>query len=67
MKKFINDSSRNKISRNNVQLSKIFEWFKGDFTKKSSLIDFINKYSNTKVDAKANVSFLKYNWSLNGK
>ncbi|WNW01357.1 DUF547 domain-containing protein [Tenacibaculum sp. HL-MS23] len=67
MKKFINDSSRNKISENDVQLSKIFEWFKGDFTKKSSLIDFINKYSNTKVDAKANVSFLKYDWSLNGK
>ena len=67
IKKFINDSSRNKISRNNVKLSKIFEWFKEDFTKKSSLIDFINKYSNTKVDTKAKISFLKYDWSLNGK
>ena len=67
MKKFINDSSRNKISENNLQLSKIFEWFKEDFTKNSSLIDFINKYSNTKINANATVSFLKYNWSLNEK
>ncbi len=67
MKKFINDPKRNKISENKLQLSKIFEWFKGDFTKKSSLIDFLNKYSNTKIDSKATISFLKYDWSLNGK
>ncbi len=67
MKKFINDPTRNKISGKKVQLSKIFEWFKGDFTKKGSLIDFLNKYSNTKIDKNAKVSFLEYNWSLNGK
>ncbi|WP_272150798.1 DUF547 domain-containing protein [Tenacibaculum aiptasiae] len=67
MKKFINDTNRNKISKNKVELSKIFEWFKGDFTKKGSLIDFLNKYSNTKIDPKAKVRFLEYDWSLNGK
>jgi hypothetical protein len=67
IKKFINDPKRNKISENKIELSKIFEWFKGDFTKKGSLINFLNKYSATKIDEKAKISFLKYDWSLNGK
>ena len=67
MKKFINDPKRNKISKKKVQLSKIFEWFKGDFTKKSDLIDFLNKYSDVKISSKAKVKFLEYDWSLNGK
>lgn len=67
MKKFINDPKRNKISEKKVQLSKIFEWFKGDFTKKGDLIDFLNKYSDAKISSKAKVKFLEYDWSLNGK
>lgn len=67
MKKFVNDPTRNKISKNKVQLSKIFEWFKGDFTKKGSLIDFLNKYSTTKINTNAKVRFLEYDWNLNGK
>ena len=67
MKKFINDSKRNKISEKKIQLSKIFEWFKGDFTKKGDLIDFLNKYSDTKISKEAKISFLKYDWNLNGK
>lgn len=67
MRKFINDTKRNKISENKVQLSKIFEWFKGDFTKKGSLTDYINKYSKVKISKKPKVSYLEYDWSLNGK
>ena len=67
MKKFINDANRNKITANKIQLSKIFEWFKGDFTKKSTLIEFLNQYSNIKINKKAKISFLEYDWNLNGK
>lgn len=67
MKKFINDANRNKISAKKLQLSKIFEWFKGDFTKKGSLIEFLNKYSDTKIKKNAKISFLEYDWNLNGK
>ena len=67
MKKFINDSSRNKISEKKLKISKIFDWFKGDFTKDGSLIEFLNKYSDTKISKKAKISFLEYDWSLNGK
>ena len=67
MKKFINDTKRNKISEDKIQLSKIFEWFKEDFTKKSSLVDYLNKYSNTKINSNAKIKYLEYDWSLNGK
>lgn len=67
MKSFINDSKRNKISEDTVYLSKIFEWFKGDFTKKGSLIDFLNQYSTVKINDNAKIHYLEYDWSLNGK
>ncbi len=65
MKTFINDTSRNKISEDKIQVSKIFEWFKDDFTKKGSLINFINQYTTTKIASDAKVSYLTYNWNLN--
>jgi len=64
-KGFINDPSRNKISKNEVEVSPIFSWFKGDFTKNGSLIDFLNKYSNIKINSDAKVSHMKYDWNLN--
>ncbi len=67
MKDFVNDTSRNKITAKKVQISSIFDWFKGDFTKKGSVIEFLNKYSDIKISPKAKISFLKYDWTLNGK
>jgi hypothetical protein len=67
MKDFVNDTTRNKISKKKVQISSIFDWFKGDFTKKGSVIDFLNIYSETEISPKAKISFLKYDWTLNGK
>lgn len=62
---FINDSSRNKITADNAQISSIFSWFKGDFTKKGSLIDFLNLYSKWKIKLTAKISHLDYNWNIN--
>lgn len=62
---FINDPSRNKISSQSAQLSSIFSWFKGDFTKKGTLIEFINRYSKVKISPKARITFMAYNWNLN--
>jgi len=68
-KAFVNDSKRNKITNKSaVQVSEIFNWFKAHFTKNGgSVIGFINKYANEKVDSNAKISYLKYDWSLNGK
>ena len=62
---FINDPTRNKITADQAQVSSIFSWFKGDFTKKGTLIDFLNLYSKIKIKATAKISHLDYNWNLN--
>jgi len=67
MKDFINDTTKNKMSRKKVQVSEIFNWFKGDFTKNGTLIDYLNKYSEIEIKSNAKVTYLKYDWALNGK
>jgi hypothetical protein len=62
---FINDTDRNRIAPNEASLSKIFKWFNGDFTKEQSLIAFINRYSNLRIEDKATITFLDYDWGLN--
>lgn len=63
---FINDKTKNAITANEIKISEIFNWFGGDFkTKKTSVIDFINNYSTVKINKKAKVKYLEYNWSLN--
>jgi len=66
MRRFVNEPTRNKIdSANKAELSKIFTWYKGDFTKNGSLIDFINKFSTNKLNSNAEIEFLDYGWGLN--
>ncbi|WNH13471.1 DUF547 domain-containing protein [Thalassobellus suaedae] len=62
---FLIDKNRNNITANNLELSKIFQWFSKDFKQDGSLIDFLNKYSTIKISNKAKMSFNDYNWSLN--
>lgn len=62
---FVNDSKRNKISADRVEVSKIFRWFKEDFTKNGDLIDFLNKYSTLKINKNARVKYMDYDWELN--
>lgn len=63
--KFINDSTRNKLDPQNPAMSNIFSWFKGDFTENGTLIDFLNQYAGTKIEAGADIYFLEYDWNLN--
>jgi hypothetical protein len=62
---FLNDKSKNRITTERADLSKYFSWYKGDFTKNGSLVDFINKYSQTKINSKTKINSLDYNWDLN--
>jgi len=62
---FINNSDKNQLSKNNIRLSKIFKWYKEDFTKYGNLIDYINQYSSMKILPDASISYLEYDWSLN--
>lgn len=65
-KEFLADPLKNSISEEQVEISKIFQWFTGDFkTKEQSLIDFLNLYTDVQISGKAKVKFKEYNWSLN--
>tara|TARA_B110000027_G_scaffold10524_1_gene9283 strand:+ start:21655 stop:22365 length:711 start_codon:yes stop_codon:yes gene_type:complete len=67
MKEFINDSSKNNFTKDSIQISPIFNWFEQDFTKNGGIITFLNRYLETKIHPKEKISYLKYNWTLNGK
>jgi len=66
-RRFLADTYKNKITANNTQLSKIFKWFKKDFTKEGSLKDFIAKYAPDSFNKNAKISYMKYDWRLNNK
>lgn len=66
-KRFINDSSRNVLDKDEIQLSAIFKWFKKDFTQNRTLKDFINKYSEVDISSNAKVTYLDYDWNLNSQ
>ncbi len=60
--KFINSERFNQISSNAVAISKIFEWYAEDF---GNIIKYLNKYSDTKINPGAEVTYQAYNWGLN--
>ena len=62
---FLSDSSKNFISQNNLELSKIFQWFSKDFKQNGSMIKFLNKYSDIEISEHAKIKFKDYNWNLN--
>ncbi len=65
-KLFLNDKIKNMVSPNSLKLSKLFEWYASDFkTEKTTLIDFLNKYSKTKINPKVSISYIEYSWDLN--
>ncbi|WP_282123691.1 DUF547 domain-containing protein [Algibacter mikhailovii] len=64
-KDFINDTSKNFISENHLELSKIFQWFAKDFKLNGSIINFLNQYSSITISEKAQKKYKVYNWGLN--
>lgn len=66
MRDFINDKTKNKISKDKAYLSKLFKWFSGDFkVNHDSIVAYINQYSDVKIDKNTKIEYLDYNWNLN--
>ncbi len=59
---FINDETRNEITKKSAQISNIFDWYKSDF---GDVRTFINTYSKTKIAAGTKITYLPYSWDLN--
>lgn len=59
---FINNSEFNTFKKDQASISKIFEWYASDF---GDLVSFLNRYSDTKLNSGARISFREYDWKLN--
>jgi hypothetical protein len=63
---FLNNPAKNKIGKSEAQLSKYFDWYKGDWQKNGqSVVKWVNRYSTTKIDDNTKITYLDYNWNLN--
>ena len=69
---FVNDPNNNYLTGNTLYVSSIFKWFKSDFT--DGIVDFFLKYGESDLNAKLHtigngikISYLDYDWSLNGQ
>ncbi len=63
--RFVNDPQRNILKNDHISISKIFKWFKGDFTKSGDLRSFIQQFSEIKINRNAKIDYLDYDWRLN--
>ena len=54
-----------KVKNNKVELSEIFKWYKEDFVKNGSEIEYINRFRTDKINLKSKISYYSYNWNLN--
>lgn len=66
-KAFLADTRRNLITAQEVKVSRIFKWFKSDFTKNQSLLDFLRPYAPVDISADAKLTYLEYNWTINSQ
>ena len=73
-KSYLNSARGTRIDRstNTLYVSKLFDWFSDDFIQKSgSITAFMRPYLDGEVlsflDGKPKISYLKYDWALNGQ
>ncbi|MGV3666349.1 MAG: DUF547 domain-containing protein [Leptospira bouyouniensis] len=64
---FLKNPKKNSYDKasNTLYLSKIFNWFQPDFTKKTSLIQFIQDGFEDTIKPDAKIIYNEYNWDLN--
>lgn len=65
-KAFLNDESKNKITKDKASISPILKWYGGDFKDKApSLRDYVNQYSKVQINKGVDIEFNDYDWALN--
>ena len=63
---FLADTGKNEFkSEKKAVLSKLFNWYGGDFNNDGTLIEYINQYAPTKLVKGAKIEWQDYNWALN--
>lgn len=63
---FFNNPKKNKISADQLELSKLLDWYWGDFKDiAANRVEYVNRYSKVRAKPSADVDFLDYSWELN--
>ena len=63
---FLNNPAKNAITSRQASLSKILDWYAGDFRKNGqSVVGWVNRYSTVKISNDTRLSYQTYDWSLN--
>ena len=63
---FLADTEKNEFkSSKKAVVSKLFNWYGGDFNNDGTLIEFLNQYAPIKLDTNAKISWKDYDWALN--
>lgn len=64
-KSFLKDEL-NSTNSNEIELSKVFDWYKEDFkSNPDSIILFLNKYMDTTINKDTKIKYKEYDWNLN--
>jgi hypothetical protein len=63
---FLFDKEKNDVTSDPIQLSKLFQWFSGDFKKESkNIIDYLNTILPEPLPKNTKISYKEYYWELN--
>lgn len=66
MRTFVNDPLRNRVTASQADISEIFKWFRGDFTRGAgSIRGFLNQYARTGLKSNGKINYIDYDWRLN--
>ncbi len=61
----LNDTEFIRTKGKRVQLSQIFEWYREDFVRNGTVIQYINRFRKNPIPEKTRVSYYPYDWTLN--
>ena len=65
-REFLNEPFRNNIGGSTIQLSKILDWYWGDFKDTyANRYELVKDYAQTEVNMDSEIEFLEYDWNLN--
>lgn len=65
-KEFLANSSKNQFKNSkSAKLSKLFDWYGGDFNNNGTLIEYLNQYAPAKLEKNAKIDWMSYDWALN--
>jgi hypothetical protein len=63
---FLLDKEKNDITSDPIQLSKIFQWFSGDFKRQNkSIVDYLNSILPEPLPENSKINYNEYYWDLN--